>query len=57
MRDHNDIRFKPKKVDKASDKVFMLIQVRALYAIDSAADRVSNAVTFALSDTRSLNCL
>ena len=27
MRDHNDIRYKIKKVEKPSDKVFMLIQV------------------------------
>lgn len=27
MRDHNDIRFKVKKIEKPSDKIFLLIQV------------------------------
>lgn len=33
MRDHNDIRFKIKKVENSSDKVFMLIQVCPAYCI------------------------
>jgi hypothetical protein len=31
IRQHNDIRFEVKKVEKTADKIFLLIQVRFLY--------------------------